>query len=246
MGRNMFGPIRGEWGDTDWRGWWGEDPPYHHPVFVLTHHAHDPIEMDGGTTFHFVTDGIEAALVRATAAAGGDDIRLGGGVATIQEYLRAGLVDDLHVAIVPILLGRGERLFENLGDAVDGYECAALVSSPSVAATCEWCRRANAGRPRGAHVGAVWHGGASSRRRSSPTDSGPTSCWPSLAARHRRRRFARARREELLRDERGVLQASTSGSRCRWCCRRRSTRSTSAGCVLIADDVADTARRSSS
>jgi dihydrofolate reductase len=131
MGRNMFGPIRGEWGDSDWRGWWGDDPPYHHPVFVLTHHAHDPIEMDGGTTFHFVTDGIEAALEQATAAASGEDIRLGGGVATIQEYLRAGLVDDLHVAIAPILLGGGERLFDHLGKAVDGYECAELAASPS-------------------------------------------------------------------------------------------------------------------
>jgi dihydrofolate reductase len=101
-------------------------------VFVLTHHPHDPIEMDGGTTFHFVTDGIEAALELATAAAGGADIRLGGGVATIQEYLRAGLVDDLHVVIVPVLLGDGERLFDDLGDAVDGYECAELVASSSV------------------------------------------------------------------------------------------------------------------
>jgi dihydrofolate reductase len=132
MGRHMFGPIRGEWGDSEWRGWWGDDPPYHHPVFVLTHHAHDPIEMDGGTTFHFATNGIEAALDQATAAAGGDDIRLGGGVATVQQYLRAGLVDDLHVAISPILLGSGERLFDNLGGAVDGYECAELVASSSV------------------------------------------------------------------------------------------------------------------
>jgi dihydrofolate reductase len=132
MGRNMFGPIRGDWGDSDWRGWWGDDPPYHHPVFVLTHHPHDPIEMDGGTTFHFVTDGIESALARAAAAAGGADVRLGGGVATIEEYLRAGLVDDLHVVVVPTFLGRGERLFDDLGDAVDGYECAELVASSSV------------------------------------------------------------------------------------------------------------------
>ena len=132
MGRNMFGPIRGEWGTSDWRGWWGDDPPYHHPVFVLTHHPHDPIEMDGGTTFHFVTDGIESALAQARVAANGADIRLGGGAATIQEYLRAGLVDDLHVAVVPRFLGGGERLFDNLGDAVDGYECVELVSSPSV------------------------------------------------------------------------------------------------------------------
>ena len=132
MGRNMFGPIRGDWGTSDWRGWWGDDPPYHHPVFVLTHHPHDPIEMDGGTTFHFVTDGIESALAQARVAADGADIRLGGGAATIQEYLRAGLVDDLHVAVVPRFLGGGERLFDNLGDAVDGYECVELVSSPSV------------------------------------------------------------------------------------------------------------------
>ena len=131
MGRNMFGPIRGEWDDPDWRGWWGDDPPYHHPVFVLTHHPHDPIEMDGGTTFHFVTDGIESALAQATTAAGGDDIRLGGGAATIQQYLRAGLVDDLHVVVAPILLGAGERLFDHLDGAVDGYECAELVASPT-------------------------------------------------------------------------------------------------------------------
>jgi dihydrofolate reductase len=132
MGRNMFGPIRGEWGDTDWKGWWGDNPPYHHPVFVLTHHPHDPIEMDGGTTFHFVTDGIESALEQATAAAGDLDVRLGGGAATIQEYLRAGLVDDLHVAVVPLLLGSGERLFEHLEGVVDGYECAEMVASTSV------------------------------------------------------------------------------------------------------------------
>jgi dihydrofolate reductase len=132
MGRNMFGPVRGDWGDSDWRGWWGDNPPYHHPVFVLTHHPHDPIEMDGGTTFHFVTDGIESALEQATAAAGDADIRLGGGAATIQEYMRAGLVDDLHVAVVPLLLGRGERLFEHLDGAVDGYECVELVASKSV------------------------------------------------------------------------------------------------------------------
>jgi dihydrofolate reductase len=131
MGRNMFGPIRGEWDDSDWRGWWGDDPPYHHPVFVLTHHAHEPIAVDGGTTFHFVTDGIESALERAVDAADGADVRLGGGVATIQQYLRAGLVDDLHVVVVPILLGRGERLLDDLGNAADGYECAELVASKS-------------------------------------------------------------------------------------------------------------------
>ncbi len=114
MGRNMFGPVRGPWPDEEWRGWWGDDPPFHHPVFVLTHHAHAPIKMKGGTTFHFVTDGIEAALKRAYEAAGGADVRLGGGVSTIQQYLRKGLVDELHVVVVPLLLGAGERLFDNL------------------------------------------------------------------------------------------------------------------------------------
>jgi dihydrofolate reductase len=132
MGRNMFGPIRGPWGSEQWTGWWGDDPPYHHPVFVLTHHPHPPIPMQGGTTFHFVTEGIAAALERAFEAADGKDVRLGGGAATIQQYLRARLLDELHVAMVPILLGGGERLFDNLGDAPSGYECVELVSSPSV------------------------------------------------------------------------------------------------------------------
>ncbi len=132
MGRNMFGPVRGPWGDEEWTGWWGDEPPYHHPVFVLTHHPRPPIPMAGGTTFHFVDEGIEVALERAREAAGDDDVRIGGGSATIQQYLRAGLIDDLHVAIVPILLGGGERLFDNLGGAPEGYECVELVSSPSV------------------------------------------------------------------------------------------------------------------
>jgi dihydrofolate reductase len=129
MGRNMFGPIRGEWPDAEWKGWWGPEPPYHHPVFVLTHHGRDPIPMEGGTTFHFVTDGIESALEQAFAAAGGADVRIGGGVATIQQYLRARLVDELHVAISPRLLGGGERLFDpdRVGDAVAGYEVAEFV-----------------------------------------------------------------------------------------------------------------------
>lgn len=130
MGRNMFGPIRGPWGDDEWTGWWGDNPPYHHPVFVLTHYPHPPIQMEGGTTFNFVTDGIEAALEQARAAADGLDIRLGGGAATIQQYLRAGMIDEMHVAIAPILLGGGERLFDNLEGPV-GYECVELVSSPS-------------------------------------------------------------------------------------------------------------------
>lgn len=133
MGRNMFGPVRGAWPDETWTGWWGEDPPYHHPVFVLTHHARPPVTMEGGTTFTFVVDGIESALEQAFAAADGQDVRLGGGAATIQQYLRAGLVDELHVAIVPILLGSGERLFERISEASDAYSCTELVSSGSVA-----------------------------------------------------------------------------------------------------------------
>ena len=133
MGRNMFGPIRGPWGSDDWTGWWGDNPPYHHPVFVLTHHPRASITMQGGTTFHFVTDGIEAALERAFSAAGGDDVRVGGGAATIQQYLRAGLIDELDLAIVPILLGGGERLFDHLDGGPVGYECAEFVSSGSAA-----------------------------------------------------------------------------------------------------------------
>lgn len=132
MGRNMFGPVRGPWGGEQWTGWWGENPPYHHPVFVLTHHPRPPVEMAGGTTFHFVTDGIEAALEQAFTAAGGADVRLGGGVATVQQFLRAGLIDDMHLAIVPILLGDGERLFDHLDGGPGGYDCAGLVCSPSV------------------------------------------------------------------------------------------------------------------
>jgi dihydrofolate reductase len=132
MGRNMFGPVRGEWPDDTWRGWWGEIPPYHHAVFVLTHHAREPLEMDGGTTFHFTSDPIDQVLERAFEAAGGADVRLGGGAATIQQYLRAGLVDEMHVPIVPVLLGAGERLFASPDD-VAGYECAEFVTSPRVA-----------------------------------------------------------------------------------------------------------------
>jgi len=133
MGRNMFGPIRGPWGDEEWKGWWGDEPPYHHPVFVLTHNARASITMQGGTTFHFVTDGIESALERARDAAGDSDVRIGGGVGTIQQYLRSGLIDDMHVAIVPILLGRGERLFDHLDGGLDGYDCVEFVASPTVA-----------------------------------------------------------------------------------------------------------------
>jgi dihydrofolate reductase len=133
MGRNMFGPVRGPWGNEDWTGWWGDTPPFHHPVFVLTHHPRLPITMAGGTTFHFVDAGIDAALAQATAAADGADVRLGGGVSTVQQYLRARLVDELHLAIVPILLGRGERLFDRLDGGPVGYRCVELISSPSVA-----------------------------------------------------------------------------------------------------------------
>jgi dihydrofolate reductase len=133
MWRNMFGPIRGPWGSDEWTGWWGDDPPYHHPVFVFTHHPRPSITMQGGTTFHFVDDALDAVLERAFEAADGNDVRLGGGVSTIQQYLRAGLIDDLHLAIVPVLLARGERLFDNLDGGPDGYECVEFVASPSVA-----------------------------------------------------------------------------------------------------------------
>jgi dihydrofolate reductase len=130
MGRNMFGPIRGPWPDDSWRGWWGDEPPYHHAVFVLTHHARDPLEMQGGTTFHFVTDGIESALGQAFDAAAGKDVRLGGGASAVQQYLRAGLVDEMHVAQVNVLLGGGARLFEE--DVASGYTCVERICTPSV------------------------------------------------------------------------------------------------------------------
>jgi dihydrofolate reductase len=132
MGRNMFGPIRGPWSGDRWTGWWGDDPPFHHPVFVLTH-PRPSITMQGGTTFHFVDDGIDSALQRAFEAADGNDVRLGGGPATIQQYLRAGLIDELHLAIVPTLLGSGERLFDHLEGGPQGYECVEFVGSATVA-----------------------------------------------------------------------------------------------------------------
>jgi dihydrofolate reductase len=125
LGRNMFGPIRGPWPDDAWKGWWGDEPPYRVPVFVLTHHARAPLAMKGGTVFHFVTDGIHAALDRARAAANGRDVRLGGGAATIRQFVRARLVDELHLAISPVLLGRGEHLFQGLDLSALGYECVA-------------------------------------------------------------------------------------------------------------------------
>jgi len=114
MGRNMFGPVRGPWPDAQWKGWWGENPPYHVPVFVLTHHAREPLEMQGGTTFHFVTGGIHEALERAREAAGGKDVRIGGGVSTVRQYLQAGLVDEMHLALSPTVLGSGEALLAGI------------------------------------------------------------------------------------------------------------------------------------
>ncbi len=122
LGRNMFGPVRGPWPDESWKGWWGETPPYHVPVFVLTHHERDPVEMKGGTVFHFVTGGIGEAWERARAAAGGKDVRVGGGTATIRQYLAAGLLDSLHLAVEPILMGKGEALFADLDLPALGYQ----------------------------------------------------------------------------------------------------------------------------
>ncbi len=133
LGRNMFGPVRGAWPDYNWRGWWGEEPPYHTQVFVLTHHARPPLEMAGGTTFHFLTEGIQVALARATAAAGGMDVRLGGGVATIRQYLQAGLVDEMHLALAPALLGAGENLWHGLDLPTLGYECKGYVAGEKAA-----------------------------------------------------------------------------------------------------------------
>lgn len=130
LGRNMFGPVRGPWPDESWRGWWGENPVYHVPVFVLTNHARAPLVMEGGTTFHFVTEGPEVALKRAREAAGGKDVRVGGGVNTIQQYLRLGLIDEMHIAISPVLLGAGERLFEGVNLPALGYACTRHESSP--------------------------------------------------------------------------------------------------------------------
>jgi dihydrofolate reductase len=129
LGRNMFGPLRGPWSDESWQGWWGENPPYHVPVFVLTHHARAPITMEGGTTFYFVTDDIHAVLKRAQQAAQGKDVRLGGGVATIRQYLTAGLIDEIHLAISPVLLGRGEHLLAGIDTVSLGYKCTEYVST---------------------------------------------------------------------------------------------------------------------
>jgi dihydrofolate reductase len=128
LGRNMFGPVRGPWPDENWKGWWGDTPVYKVPVFVLTHHARAPIEMKGGTTFYFVTDGIQSALAHAMAAAKGKDVRLGGGASTIRQYLQAGLVDEMHTVVSPVLLGKGERLWDGLDMVGAGYECTGKVA----------------------------------------------------------------------------------------------------------------------
>jgi dihydrofolate reductase len=125
----MFGPVRGDWPDLNWKGWWGDSPPYHVPTFILTHHAREPLHMEGGTTFYFVTGGIHEALERAREAAGAMDVRIGGGAHTIQQYLRAGLIDEMHFAISPVLLGSGERLFEGVDLRTLGYECVQCVPS---------------------------------------------------------------------------------------------------------------------
>jgi len=132
MGRNMFGPQRGPWPNEGWKGWWGEEPPYHHPVFVLSHHERVRFDMKGGTSFTFVNDGIESALKQAFAAANGKDVRIGGGASTIRQYLKAGLVDELHFVAVPLLLGSGERIFEGLGGLQDRYEVAEFIPSKAV------------------------------------------------------------------------------------------------------------------
>ena len=132
MGRNMFGGGRGPWGDDPWQGWWGDDPPFHTPVFVLTHHAREPLAKEGGTTFHFVTDGIESALGQATEAAAGKDVNVGGGASVVQQYLEAGLLDELELHVVPVLLGAGERLLDNLEGADIGLECAGVIDAPGV------------------------------------------------------------------------------------------------------------------
>jgi len=134
LGRNMFGPVRGPWPDESWRGWWGEEPPYRVPTFVLTHHPRAPLAMKGGTEFFFVTDGIRAALDRAREAAGGRDVRIGGGASTIRQYAEARLIDELHLAVSPVLLGRGEPLFQGLDWRALGYECVRHVAGEKAAA----------------------------------------------------------------------------------------------------------------
>ena len=132
LGRNMFGPVRGSWGDESWKGWWGDEPPYHVPVFVLTHYERPPLEMKGGTTFYFVTEGIEEAAKKAAAAAGGKDVRIGGGVSTVQQYLKAGVIDEMHLVVSPVLLGAGEKFFGNLDLVKAGFRVTRQVMSERV------------------------------------------------------------------------------------------------------------------
>ncbi|MHB1468663.1 MAG: dihydrofolate reductase family protein [Solirubrobacteraceae bacterium] len=132
MGRNMFGPVRGPWPDESWRGWWGESPPFHHPVFVLTHHPREPLEMEGSTTFHFVSDGIESALEQAKDAAGGLDVSLAGGASVVNQYLVAGLVDEISISIAPLILGTGERLFQGLDRETLKLKQVRTVGAPGV------------------------------------------------------------------------------------------------------------------
>ncbi len=129
MGRNMFGPIRGPWPDESWKGWWGPNPPYHVPTFVLTHHARPPLEMEGGTRFIFVTDGIQSALRQAKEAAGKKDVRIGGGTSTVRQYLQAGLIDEMHLVLSPVLMGKGENLFAGLDLHVMGFKCVERAAS---------------------------------------------------------------------------------------------------------------------
>jgi dihydrofolate reductase len=133
MGRNMFGGGPGPWGKEPWNGWWGDEPPFHHPVYVLTHHAREPLQLQGGTTFHFVTDGIDSAFEQAREAAGGKDVSLGGGADVAQQYLAAGLIDEIEISVVPLLLGDGARLFDNLGDARPRLEQVSAIEAPGVA-----------------------------------------------------------------------------------------------------------------
>lgn len=129
LGRNMFGPIRGEWPDDNWKGWWGNNPPYHTPTYILTHYPRPSIEMEGGTTFHFITGGIEEALVQAKAAAGGRDVKIGGGVSTVRQYLNAGLIDEIHFAISPVVLGKGEAMFEGIDLPTLGFRVSEHVAT---------------------------------------------------------------------------------------------------------------------
>ncbi|MBX5172367.1 dihydrofolate reductase [Rhizobium sp. NZLR1b] len=129
LGRNMFGPIRGDWPDKAWKGWWGPNPPYHAPTFILTHYPREPLVMEGGTTFHFVTGGIEDALEKAKAAAGGKDVKIGGGVSTVRQYLQAGLIDELHFALSPVVLGKGEAMFTGIDLPALGFRVAEHVAT---------------------------------------------------------------------------------------------------------------------